>query len=90
VVTIKGIAQQMQHAAPTLEDKLLKWATDASVPSKAGGWRAELLEQGIGNLRDLEERAESSRWQRTLDMLSDGLVAKLESWYKEKHPKSKS
>lgn len=76
--------------APTLEGELLKWATDDAVPFKSAEWKEELLQQGIGNLRSLEERAESSRWQNTLDKLSDALVTKLETWYKEKHPKSKS
>ncbi len=68
----------MGDAPITLDVELFKWSSDA----KAAKWKEELLQQGIGNLRALEERTESSRWQSTLDKLSDGLVAKLENWHK--------
>jgi hypothetical protein len=76
----------MLEEAPTLESELLKWAKGHK--GDAADWLRELHREKIRDLQTLEERSESSRWQKTLDQLSNGLVAKLEKWYKEKHPES--
>jgi hypothetical protein len=80
---------RMSEEAPTLEDVLLKWATDAGVPFKATELKEELLQQGIGNHQTLKDLAESSGWQRTLDKLSGVLVAKLEKWFFDSFPERK-
>ncbi len=65
-----------------LDDELLNWANEAEEPCKAAEWKEHLLQQGIGDLKTLKERAESSRWQHTLDTIpDDGLVAKLEHMF---------
>ena len=72
-----------------LDDELLKWASNDGVQFRAAAWKDELLQQDIGNLPTLKKRAQSSRWQRTLDKLSDGLVANLEQWFSDVFPQSK-
>ncbi len=67
-----------------LEDLLFGWASAAAVPNLCEIWMNELIHCGIENLQTLEERAASFQWQRTLDQLSNGLVAKLEKWKKSK------
>ena len=77
----------MSEEAPTLEGELLKWAKGNE--TRKNKWLTELIENDVEDLQTLKERAESSRWNRTLDKLSDGLVAKLESWFSDTFPQSK-
>jgi predicted Ser/Thr protein kinase len=65
----------------TLEETLFDWATRAGVPYKAEDWKEELIRESIGSIDSLKKRAESTRWNNTLEKLSDGLVAELESWF---------
>eukprot|EP00475_Leptophrys_vorax_P039398 TRINITY_DN710_c0_g1_i9.p1 TRINITY_DN710_c0_g1~~TRINITY_DN710_c0_g1_i9.p1 ORF type:complete len:656 (-),score=153.26 TRINITY_DN710_c0_g1_i9:109-2076(-) len=75
------------EAADDLKRDVHGWADNIA---DAKDWVHELASQKIRSCRTLEERSESSRWQSTLDKLSDGLAAKLETWYKLKHPETVS
>jgi hypothetical protein len=66
---------------------LLKWAKGHEVD--AADWLTELIENDVDDMQTLKDLAESSRWQRTLDKLSDGLVAKLERWMSDTFPQRK-
>jgi hypothetical protein len=67
----------------SLEDWVREWANNNR--ERAHRWCAELKQNDIDDIQALEERAQSSRWQSTLDKLSDGLVVKLEKWYEGKY-----
>jgi hypothetical protein len=77
----------MSSGEEGLRAMVLEWAKNNE--ERCAKWLAELKDNDIEDMQTLEERSESSRWQKTLDELSNGLVAKLEKWYKEKHPESK-
>ncbi len=78
--------KNMSEDAPSLESELLRWAKGHN--GDAADWLSELHKEKIRDLQTLEERSESSRWQNTLNKLSNGLVAKLEKWFTEKYPES--
>ena len=84
----KKVEVAWEEAADDLKKEVSRWADSNSTDAK--DWAHELAAQKIRSCRTLEERAVSSRWQSTLDKLSDGLAVKLEIWYKEKHPESNS
>ena len=71
----------------TLKGELLKWTKGHE--GDAADWLDELGQQKIRDLQTLKKRAESSRWQSTLDKLSDGLVAELERWMSDTFPQRK-
>ena len=83
----KKVEVAWKEAADDLKKEVSRWA-DNIVDAK--DWAHELAAQKIRSCRTLEERAGSSRWQSTIDKLSDGLAVNLEIWYKEKHPESNS
>ena len=68
----------------SLEDIVKGWAPNEEAYVM---WMRELKGAPIfiTTMKGLEQRAQSSRWQSTLDQLSDGLVANLEEWYREKY-----
>jgi hypothetical protein len=69
----------MSEDASSLKKELLKWAEGNE--GDATEWMHELDLQKIRDMRSLRKRAEGSRWQSTLDKLSDALATELESWF---------
>ncbi len=66
-----------------LNDWLQEWA--AGNHDAYNYWIKELSDPPffIKSIQDLEKIAQSSRWQSTLDELSDRLAAELEKWKKD-------
>jgi hypothetical protein len=71
----------MSEDAPTLEDELLKWAKNNT--ERKDKWLTELINNDVDDMETLKKRAESSRWQSTLEKLSNGLAVELEIWRKQ-------
>jgi predicted Ser/Thr protein kinase len=74
----------MSEDTPTLEDELLNWAKNNTV--RRDKWLTELINDDIDDIQTLKKRAESSRWQSTLDKLSPGLRVKLRYWFMQNYP----